>query len=980
MSKMPAKKKSCFQITSVTQAQVAAIGATDDTESLDDPDESRTEDVSSEIYDVSRAEYEPVCDRSSSEEALNNVGEPEVISVVAPSLIPQPALLASNLIGEFRKVGGSTQGGQQPPGVTPGLPLITQQQQPAPAASVSVNASQPAAVTSSAPPPATSTVSCTSRFRVIKLDHGTGEPFRRGRWTCTEFYEKDSECSAVSRTVDSLRHAGATLDPAADRDSGLGHTGGSVVAPATHSGQGLSSTADASLSSSRIHSVETISRQQQQQQIHHPSYSARQQSVSGSAAQSAFSSTKPPAPPAQPAVGGLQPSVPQSVLPIGQNGLPQSGIHIQKSPIMPPSAQPIAYPPQHQQQLPMGHHLTSQSSGLPSNQTEYYQQPQPTSMQPGLSTGQSLTVSSLPAGPQPVGQVPSSVLPPASGVASVSSQVGDVAGAVVGSVPTGQPAPGLLQQHTGGMGGVGGSVLVGGSALQQQTVSQYVAAGQPQPHGLHPTSSGVQNVPAIAVSSSVPATVPTAVPSASSAAMPNVTTSSLPPGQILHSKTPAALGAQGLPATGFGHAEGVVNAQSPLVSGRELVKPFMPESLQLTTPTVNSLFGIHIPVDGDVDRNPSKAFYQVFQSGSRLRDSKAHSDRPTDSPPPWPHRTPPRPEFLPPGPSGLRLAWPAGTCQLRQESHTGQHGPIGLLLQSDSIPYFRCPPPGSGIATTTGTRDLASTTSNLAMRRQWRQRTWSTRTQCPPASLGICEKLFRRWELKTSLTEGSARRSQQTLTNVWVCQGLGRRGSLPRLLPKPHCTGPSWTFLRVVSLLEGGPTSPFRAEPGRVPWAKTRPPGARLRAPTPGLAPGASGTNVAAIDNKIEQAMDLVKSHLMYAVREEVEVLKEQIKELYERNSVLERENAVLKSLANSEQLSQLSAQPAASSGATPPQQGLSQPPQQAQPPLQVQPQPQSHPQLQQPPKPQQLQTQPQLDPSQQQQQQQQLQPNVTSA
>ncbi|KAI3366751.1 hypothetical protein L3Q82_009415, partial [Scortum barcoo] len=66
------------------------------------------------------------------------------------------------------------------------------------------------------------------------------------------------------------------------------------------------------------------------------------------------------------------------------------------------------------------------------------------------------------------------------------------------------------------------------------------------------------------------------------------------------------------------------------------------------------------------------------------------------------------------------------------------------------------------------------------------------------------------------------------------------RPLLPRLLPKPHCTGPSWTFLRVVSLLEAGsgPTSPFRAEPGRVPWAKTRPPGARLRAPTPGLAPG----------------------------------------------------------------------------------------------------------------------------------------------
>lgn len=121
---------------------------------------------------------------------------------------------------------------------------------------------------------------------------------------------------------------------------------------------------------------------------------------------------------------------------------------------------------------------------------------------------------------------------------------------------------------------------------------------------------------------------------------------------------------------------------------------------------------------------------------------------------------------------------------------------------------------------------------------------------------------------------------------------------------------------------------------------------------------------------------DLVKSHLMYAVREEVEVLKEQIKELYERNSVLERENAVLKSLANSEQLSQLSAQSNTGSGATPPQQGLSQPQQQAQPPPQPQPQPQSHPQLQHHPKPQQLQTQPQLDPGQQQQQQ----PNVTSA
>ncbi|XP_062998192.1 TSC22 domain family protein 3 isoform X1 [Elgaria multicarinata webbii] len=65
----------------------------------------------------------------------------------------------------------------------------------------------------------------------------------------------------------------------------------------------------------------------------------------------------------------------------------------------------------------------------------------------------------------------------------------------------------------------------------------------------------------------------------------------------------------------------------------------------------------------------------------------------------------------------------------------------------------------------------------------------------------------------------------------------------------------------------------------------------------------ASGASVVAIDNKIEQAMDLVKNHLMYAVREEVEILKEQIKELAEKNSQLERENSLLKNLASPEQL-----------------------------------------------------------------------------
>nr|CAD7425704.1 unnamed protein product [Timema monikensis] len=61
-----------------------------------------------------------------------------------------------------------------------------------------------------------------------------------------------------------------------------------------------------------------------------------------------------------------------------------------------------------------------------------------------------------------------------------------------------------------------------------------------------------------------------------------------------------------------------------------------------------------------------------------------------------------------------------------------------------------------------------------------------------------------------------------------------------------------------------------------------------------------------AIGNKIEQAMDLVKSHLMFAVREEVEVLKEKIAELMERIGQLELENSVLKVSASQETLAHL--------------------------------------------------------------------------
>lgn len=200
MSKMPAKKKSCFQITSVTTAQVAT-SITEDTESLDDPDESRTEDVSSEIFDVSRAtDYGPeeVCERSSSEETLNNVGDAETPGTVSPNLILDGQLAAASAV--------PANGG----GGVPARSVAGALSQTLAAVATSVSAPGPSSATPSQPP-----ATCSSRFRVIKLDHGSGEPYRRGRWTCMEYYERDSDSSVLSRSGDCIRHSN-TLEQTAE--------------------------------------------------------------------------------------------------------------------------------------------------------------------------------------------------------------------------------------------------------------------------------------------------------------------------------------------------------------------------------------------------------------------------------------------------------------------------------------------------------------------------------------------------------------------------------------------------------------------------------------------------------------------------------------------------------------------------------------------------------------------------------------------
>ncbi|KAM9848634.1 TSC22 domain family protein 2 [Aulostomus maculatus] len=617
MSKMPAKKKSCFQITSVTQAQVAASSITDDTESLDDPDESRTEDVSSEIFDVSRADL-GVCDRSSSEETLNNVGE---------SQEGQPSLTAPVNGGLSYKSIGT--GRVTPHNVGGSVPAVTQPFVPSSATHplTGINTAPAATVPTSVAHAAPVSTSCSSRFRVIKLDHGTGEPFRRGRWTCTEFYEKDSD-SNVNRTVDSIKPT-VTLD-SIDRDSGLGATSNSVVTTSTFSSQALENSADSGYS------------------VAHPAHPTEQgyslvpQIGSGSSAFQPTGYTTTASHQPQPAQANAQPVAPQTFQPNSLNGMHQVAMQ-QKSPIMPPAtpAQQMAY--------------SNHPAGALAGQLDYHHQRFGSNIQ-------NLPMASLSMGVS-ASQGSSPVIKPAG---SVAQGLGGEASSAQGPI--------LHMGNTPAM-----APILPGSG-QQQPVNQTQPSGglglAPTPSVTTTSHGGVQNVPAAVPSTtSTPPGVPSQVPG---------TVGNLQP-QGAHGGVTAIL------PSGFSNqaedsrqkSDALPQPSVSMVPGKDGVKPFITEGLSLQSPAVNTLFGIHITMDGDED--------------------------------------------------------------------------------------------------------------------------------------------------------------------------------------------------------------------------------------------SASGVSVVAIDNKIEQAMDLVKSHLMYAVREEVEVLKEQIKELYERNSVLERENAVLKSLANSEQLNQLSSQLSQGSSTSPP-------------------------------------------------------------
>ncbi|NWT06544.1 T22D2 protein, partial [Mionectes macconnelli] len=738
MSKMPAKKKSCFQITSVTTAQVAS-SITEDTESLDDPDESRTEDVSSEIFDVSRAtDYGPedVCERSSSEETLNNVGEAETPSSVSPNL-----LLDGQLAVAAAGLAAAPNGGAVPK--SSAVPLPAAASGTALGGGSSAQAVLPSTGPSAPTAPGTTSqtvaAACSSRFRVIKLDHGTGEPYRRGRWTCMEYYDRDSDGGGLGRTGDCIRHSSAFEQAAQERDSGLGATGGSVVVSAVPaSTHGPDSIADSSLAAvSQLLQTEKMNQSSlqqpsfvigQQQQPQQPVGGAMPQSTAQPVFSGASGASQQMIVPQQP-----QPQLNPQGAQAGPNGkgmappnvtVGQPSISVTQQQASIPVTQPqqFAYS---QSQIPPVHLLPAQPPG----QAEYVQhmtimQSQGAVQQASTGPAPSTVASSLPVG-QVTGQNPSPVGAPVMGVSAQPSEaVGQGSGLLQsGQAQASQPA---VPQQGGVQPGLGQPGVV-----QQKSVTQHPMGGSSQVSGMpgapHAVVPGVQSVPAVVPGTSVPSASTTA-----SVTMPNV---------------PVTL------------------VQSQLTSH---------PSASRSTGAVQ----------------PQPVGHSVMQGA-------------------------------PSTPASLPQA-NLGQFQTQAQSLVGQID--DTRRKSEPLPQ-------------------------------------------PPLSL-IAEN--------------------KPLVKPPIPDTLANPLQLPASTP----------INSLASSVFG------------------------ISIPVDGDEDSASGASVVAIDNKIEQAMDLVKSHLMYAVREEVEVLKEQIKELVERNSLLERENALLKSLSNNDQLSQLSSQqapPSSTSAAQPP-------------------------------------------------------------
>ncbi|MBN3287441.1 T22D1 protein, partial [Polyodon spathula] len=803
------KKKSGFQITSVTPAHISAStnnSITEDTESYDDLDESHTEDLSSsEILDVSlsRATDMGGPERSSSEETLNNFHEVETPGAVSPNqhLLhqshhqPQPGMPSGmnaaagtpvNVVNPVTSnvnnvsvaggssasvpglVGTSSSNGSSsgaPPGLmnlnsgltgTSNPNVIVMQQQQGTGGAVTMNivkgacsvtggalsnvisgasgdivvaapvvvmtTAQTAPVATppsqqQAPPPTS------SRFRVVKLD-SSSEPFKKGRWICTEYYDKEppvsvavasatSETVPSHRAVESIRQTQPDTTLGSERESTSGSSVSSTISTLSHYTE--------SVGSGEMGAPSILQGFQQPQVVDYGSPQSLQASL---------------------------PGLPQSV---SQPQLAQAQIHSQEvahslmktsgTPSVPSSIGNVQ-----QQQPPMNLGSIQTSIGLPTA-TIPQQQQLPYTQQPQQPATAQMFHPPLQQQAAPTQMASEHVMPVSQG------------GGVVGSLPP--------------------------EFVHQQIIQPPM---QPGPPGMGAAGQSLQHVPHI-------------------------------PGTI-----------QPPPVSGNGQMMGMGQHGGNIPPGNYQTPPQgILQQQQTTSPPQGGI--LHQILPGTVSGLAQQHHQSLAQLPTHLPVEQQQQSMAQG--------------LAGQQPCAVSLGQVTSNVPLPAAAQSGMPPSAAQPLQNGSMI------PGGGQPTMMPASSAASTGHYLALR---------------PFSAAQLEDA-RRLLLQ-----------DQTLL------------SLPKLAVGDGAANSMSAFAASASLF------PLKTLPlaGQV---------------VDGEEDSSSGASVVAIDNKIEQAMDLVKSHLMYAVREEVEVLKEQIKELIDRNSQLEQENNLLKNLASPEQLAQFQAQ-----------------------------------------------------------------------
>nr|KAF6461195.1 TSC22 domain family member 1 [Molossus molossus] len=866
------KKKSGFQITSVTPAQISASissnnSIAEDTESYDDLDESHTEDLSSsEILDVSlsRATDLGEPERSSSEETLNNFQEAETPGAVSPNQphLPQahlPHLPQQNVVingnahphhlhhhhhihhGHHLHHGhhhpshagvATTAIPAGPPSspisrklsttgssdiVTPAAPTSAASLGGSPA-SVMTNIRAPSTTCSIASGMTVGSVSSqqqqptvnTSRFRVVKLDTSS-EPFKKGRWTCTEFYEKENAVPAtegmvINKVVETVKQN--PVEVTSERESTSGSSVSSSVSTLSHYTE--------SVGSGEMGAPTVVVQQQQQQQP----------TLQGVALQQMdFSSTGPQNIPAV----SISQSVSQSQI---------SQVQLQ--------SQELSY---------------QQKQGV-----------QPVPLQATINAATGIQ-------PSPVNVV---------GVTSALGQQPSISSLAQAQLPYSQTAPPVQVP----LPGASPQQLQYGQ--QQSTVSTQMAPGHGKPMTQIPTSEYVQQQPILqtAVSSGQP----------SSAGVGGKTTviPMAQPQSIQLPVLPPAVQAQPAGASGqpVGHAQTAVSA---VPTGSQIANIVQ----QASVPTA-------------VQQPSSQVTPSVVQQGA-----------------------PPSSQIVPPAqtaiihqgvqtsasslPQQLVIA-PQSTLLTVPPQPQGVES-IAQGVVSQQLPAVSPVPSANSISVTNqvssaGPSGMPSAPTNLVPPQNIAQ---TPATQNGNVVQSVSQPPSIAANINLPLAQQISLSSQFSAQSL--AQAIGsqiedaRRPAEPSLVGLPQTISGDSGGMSAVS---DGSSSSLAASASLFPL-KVLP----LTTPlVDGEDESSSGASVVAIDNKIEQAMDLVKSHLMYAVREEVEVLKEQIKELIEKNSQLEQENNLLKTLASPEQLAQFQAQlQTGSPPATTQPQGTTQPP-----------------------------------------------------